>query len=46
VLSFQLAGRDESLTAQGGLALFGEYLHGFGVDDLKGWQKPIFFAAH
>ena len=24
-------GRRKSLTAQGGLALFGEYLHGFGV---------------
>ena len=34
VLSFQLAGTDELLTAQGGLALFGEYLHGFGVGDL------------
>ena len=34
VLSFQLAGTDESLTAQGGLALFGEYLHGLGVGDL------------
>ena len=28
---FQLAGTDESMTAQGGLALFGdEYLHGLG----------------
>ena len=34
VLSFQLAGTDELLTAQGGLALFGEYLHGFGVGGL------------
>ena len=40
VLSFQLAGTDESLTAQGGLALFGEYLHGFGVGDLIDRELP------
>ncbi len=40
VLSFQLAGTDESLTAQGGLALFGEYVHGFGVGDLIDRELP------
>ena len=40
VLSFQLAGTDESLTAQGGLALFGEYLHGFGVGGLIDRELP------
>jgi hypothetical protein len=39
-LAFQLAGTDESLTAQGGLALFGEYLHGFGVGDLIDRELP------
>ena len=33
VLSFQLARTDETLTTQGGLALFAEYLHGF-----PGWR--------
>ena len=40
VLSFQLARTDESLTAQGGLALFGEYLHGFGVGALIDRELP------
>ena len=40
VLSFQLAGTDKSLTAQGGLALFGEYLHGFGVGGLIDRELP------
>jgi hypothetical protein len=40
VVSFQLARTDETLTAQGGLALFGEYLHGFGVDELVDCELP------
>ena len=34
VFSFKLAVRDESLTAHGGLALFGEYLDAMGVGAL------------
>jgi hypothetical protein len=40
VLPFNLAGTDESLTAQGGLALFGEFLHGFGVSCLMDHELP------
>ena len=40
VLSFQLARTDETLTTQGGLALFAEYLHGFRVGALIDRELP------
>jgi hypothetical protein len=40
VLSFKLAATEESLTAQGGLALFGEYLQALGVCGLLDHELP------
>ena len=40
VLPFQLAATDESLTAHGGLALFGEYLRAMGVAGLIDHELP------
>lgn len=40
VLPFKLAATDESLTAHGGLALFGEYLRAMGVAGLIGHELP------
>ena len=41
VLPFKLAVTDESLTAHGGLALFGEYLDAMGVGALVGIERQI-----
>ena len=40
VLQFRLAASDESLTAQGGLALFGEYLGAMGISGLINHEVP------
>jgi hypothetical protein len=40
VLPFKLAAMDESLTAHGGLALFGEFLHAFGLCGLIDHELP------
>ena len=40
VLPFKLAATDESLTAHGGLALFGEYLRAMGVSGLINHELP------
>ena len=40
VLPFKLAATDESLTAHGGLALFGEFLRAFGVSGLIDHELP------
>lgn len=40
VLPFKLAVTDESLTAHGGLALFGEYLRAMGVCSLIDHELP------
>ncbi len=40
VLPFKLAATDESLTAHGGLALFGEYLRAMGVGGLLDRELP------
>ena len=40
VLPFKLAATDESLTAHGGLALFGEYLRAMGVGSLLDHELP------
>ncbi len=40
VLPFKLAATDESLTAHGGLALFGEYLRSMGVAGLIDHELP------
>src|SRR5580658_7950100 len=40
VLPFRLAASDESLTAQGGLALFGEYLGAMGISGLINHEVP------
>ena len=40
VLPFKLAATDESLTAHGGLALFGEFLHAFGLCGLIDHELP------
>ncbi len=40
VLPFKLAATDESLTAHGGLALFGEYLQAMGVCGLIDHELP------
>jgi hypothetical protein len=41
VLPFKLAAMDESLTAHGGLALFGEFLHAFGLCGLIDHELPV-----
>jgi hypothetical protein len=40
VLPFKLAASDESLTAQSGLALYGEYLRAMGVSGLIDHELP------
>ena len=40
VLPFKLAATDESLTAHGGLALFGEFLRAFGLGELIDHELP------
>ncbi len=45
VLPFKLAASDESLTAHGGLALFGEYLRAMGGCGLIGHELPASGSA-
>ena len=40
VLPYKLAATDESLTAHGGLALFGEFLRAFGLGELIDHELP------